>query len=204
VGTRGNDSELQTATSATLLEGLKTAANQTRWQEYVDRYRPLIVSFSRSRGLSADAAEDFAQTALFEFSRAYRDGRYDASKGRLRSWLFGIVQRQLANFRRGRQGKPHGAVELESSHVEPLARDSELEASWEEEWRKAVLNQSLSEIRGLVEPRTYAAFEEFALKERPAAEVARDLGITENAVFGAKRRVLQRLREILPLMEETW
>ena len=61
-----------------------------------------------------------------------------------------------------------------------------------------------SEIRAIVDPQTYTAFEEFALKERPAADVARELRITENSVFGCKRRVLHRLREILPLMEDAW
>ena len=41
-------------------------------------------------------------------------------------------------------------------------------------------------------------------KDRPAAEVAQELGVTEDSIFGAKRRVLARLREILPLMEEVW
>ncbi len=105
VGTREDRPELQTATSSSLLEGLKDAANRTRWHEYVDRYRPLIVSFSLSRGLDGEEAEDFAQTVLLEFSRAYRAGRYDAGKGRLRSWLFGIVHRQLRSFLRARRSR---------------------------------------------------------------------------------------------------
>ena len=194
---------MQTVTSASLLEGLMDAANRTRWQAYVDRYRPLIVSFSHSRGLDGEEAEDLAQTVLLEFSRAYREGRYDAGKGRLRSWLFGIVYRQLLNHWRARGGRPPSA-ELQTEHLERLSDEGELEERWEEEWRKAVLSQSLGEIRALVQPQTYAAFEEFALKDRPAAEVAQELGITENAIFGAKRRVLERLREILPLMEDAW
>ena len=201
---QGPRPELQTVTSSSLLEGLKDAANRTRWQAYVDRYRPLIVAFCRGRGLDGEEAEDLAQTALLEFSRAYRDGRYDAARGRLRSWLFGIVYRQLLNYRRSRRARAPGSAPLETRHLEELSDEDELEGRWDEEWRKAVLGQSLAEIRAMVQPQTYSAFEEFALQERPAAEVARELGITENAVFGAKRRVLQRLREILPLMESAW
>ena len=199
--------ELQTVTSATLLEALKTAAHQTRWQEYVDRYRPLIVSFLRARGLDGEEAEDIAQTALLEFSKAYRDGRYDATKGRLRSWLFGIVYRQLLSHWRSQGRRGRGMSELTTGALEEVADDvgeEALEERWEEQWRKAVLGQSLREIRGMVKAQTYAAFREFALKDRPAAEVAEELGMTENAVFGAKRRVLQRLREVLPLMEGAW
>lgn len=191
-------------TSSSLLEGLLDGENHTRWHAYVERYRPLIVSFSRKQGLDGEEAEDVAQTSLLEFSKAYRAGSYDAGKGRLRSWLFGIVRRQLSNHRRARGRRAGRAVALETGHLEEVGEEDELEARWEGEWRKAVLAQSLGEVRVMVEPQTYAAFEEFAMKQRPAAEVAAELGITENAVFGAKRRVLQRLREILPMMEEAW
>jgi hypothetical protein len=36
---------------------------------------------------------------------------------------------------------------------------------------------------------------EFGVERRPAAEVARELGLTVNAVVKAKARVLSRLRE---------
>ncbi len=202
MGTRDRPPELQTVTSESLLAGLK-ADEQTRWRDYVDRYRPVIVSFARARGLDGEETEDFAQTVLFEFSRAYRAGRYDSAKGRLRSWLFGIVFRQLQSYWRAKRGRVP-AAELETEHLGQLQQEDELEARWEEEWRKAVLAQSLGEIRGMVELQTFRAFTEFALEGRPAAEVARELGITENAVFGAKRRVLARLREILPLMKDSW
>lgn len=194
--------ELRTATSSTLLEGLKDAADRTRWQLYVDRYRPLIVSFSRARGLDAEEAEDFAQTALLEFARAVRDGRYDRDKGRLRTWLFGIVRRQLSSFRR--KVARRREEELATDHVVPARGGDELEATWDAEWHRAVLAQCLREIQAIVEPQTFAAFRGVALEERPAAEVARELGITENAVYGSKRRVLQRVRELLPLVDDIW
>lgn len=196
-------SHLQTATSSSLLEGLRDHRNEARWQQYVDRYRPLIVSFARRRGLAAEDAEDFSQTVLMEFSRAYREGRYDAEQGRLRSWLFGIVHRQLAGFWR-KKHRALPAAEMDTRVLADLGSEDDLEKTWHEEWEAAVLGQCLEEIRVRVEPRTFEAFEEFALKERPAADVARDLAITENAVFGAKRRVLERLRGMLPLMQDIW
>jgi RNA polymerase sigma-70 factor (ECF subfamily) len=59
-------------------------------------------------------------------------------------------------------------------------------------------------VRSEVKPETMRAFERFALDELPADEVAAELGLTQNAVFGAKRRVLGRIRELLPLVEDTW
>jgi RNA polymerase sigma-70 factor, ECF subfamily len=42
--------------------------------------------------------------------------------------------------------------------------------------------------------RTWQAFQRFDVDGEPAARVAQDLGITENAVILAKARVLKRLR----------
>ena len=47
------------------------------------------------------------------------------------------------------------------------------------------------------QPATWRACWEFVVRDRPAAEVASDLGITVNAVYLAKSRVLRRLREQL-------
>lgn len=196
--------ELRTQTSATLLARLVDPADRTCWQLYVDRYRPLIVSFSRARGLDTEEAEDFAQTALLEFARAVRAGRYDIEKGRLRTWLFGIVRHQLQNFRRARRRVSGGEEELQTRHDVASEDECERERAWDAEWRKAVLAQCLREVRAMVEPQTFAAFQAFALEERSASDVARELGISENAVFGCKRRVLQRLREMLPLVDDIW
>ena len=65
-----------TVTSASLLEGLKHADNQTVWRDYVDRYRPLIVSFARRIGFGEADAEDVAQASLLAFSSAYLEGAW--------------------------------------------------------------------------------------------------------------------------------
>jgi len=171
----------------------------------VDRYRPLILGFLRRRGLAGDDAEDVAQNALLEFSRAYRDGRYDREKGRLRSWLFGIVYHQLLGHlkkarRRETPASEHSGIDL----LGGLEAENTLQQAWDVEWEQTILRQCFSEIRRQVQSQTFQAFEEVALKQRPAGEVARDLGMTENAVYSARRRVTARMREILPLLRDIW
>ena len=68
-------------------------------------------------------------------------------------------------------------------------------------WVLACLGAS-NVVRREIEEQTYQAFELFAVEELPAAEVAERLGITPNAVYGAKRRVMERLKELRPVLEE--
>lgn len=188
-------------TSTTLLAGLRGEQNETLWREYVDRYRPLIVSFARRLGLAEDAAEDVAQASLIAFSEGYRAGRYDRGRGRLRSWLFGIVHNQVRNWHRRR---PPDEAFPATTAFDQLEAPGELEPLWEEEWHRSVLARCTEAARGEFEPTTFAAFRRYAVDEVPAEEVARELGISVNAVYGAKRRVLRRIRELTPLIEEIW
>ncbi|MEW6253758.1 MAG: sigma factor, partial [Planctomycetota bacterium] len=86
---------LSTTTNTDLLRGLKDPQNQTVWQQYVDRYRPLLLGCGRRVGLSHADAEDVAQLTLTAFCTAYQAGKYDRERGRLRDWLFGIMRNQI-------------------------------------------------------------------------------------------------------------
>jgi RNA polymerase sigma-70 factor (ECF subfamily) len=58
-------------------------------------------------------------------------------------------------------------------------------------------------MRELFQPSTWQAFWEHVVEDRPAPEVAARLGVTVNAVFKAKARVLARLhRELADLTPE--
>ena len=193
-------------TSTRMLEGLRDPANRAVWQDYVDRYRPLLVRYGLRLGLSTTDAEDAAQQTLVEFCTAYQADKYDRQRGRLRDWLFGIARNQIRNLRR-REGRGPPVVTGGSSGtdlLDQLPDDDRLTALWDEEWRTAVLQQCLATVRAEVQPTTFEAFELFACQGWPAERVAERLGITANAVFGAKRRVLHRVRELLPQVDETW
>lgn len=195
---------LQTVTSATLLRGLEDADNRTVWSEYVGRYRPTIVRYLERIGLTASDAEDVAQDALLAFATAYRQGKYDPAKGRLRSWLFGIAHTTLRNHNRRKPREVQAGSVDGTDFFARVEDEDRLAEIWEDEWRQAVLRQCFAEVRGEVQQTTFEAFDLFANRQWPAEKVARHLGITENAVYGAKRRVLGRIRQILPRMQEDW
>lgn len=73
---------------------------------------------------------------------------------------------------------------------------------WESQWRDALLHACLEQIAQEVEARTYEAFVLFAVRGLAAAEVAEQLGMTQNSVFLSKRRILARMREFVSQMEQ--
>ncbi len=205
----GEDSSrrsLTTITSTYLLNGLKDPSNEPVWRQYVDRYRPLLVRYGKRLGLSEADAEDVAQQTLTAFSTAYRDGKYDRERGRLRVWLFGIARNQILTWQRRRRDREVQIADATGSthFFDGIADESALEAAWDHEWQQAVLQQCLQRVRAEVQPATFEAFELFAGRGWSAERVAAQLGITQNAVFGAKRRILRRVRELLPEIEQDY
>jgi len=80
---------------------------------------------------------------------------------------------------------------------------SGFEAGFERQWRQVTFDEALDEVRLEVDPATFQAFDLYARKSRPAGEVARLLGLSRNAVYQAKTRVLARVREKIGLSDDT-
>lgn len=177
-------------TTTRMLEALADRSNHAAWEAFVQRYRPVVVGYARKLGVSAADHEDVAQQVLAEFARGLAAGSYQRGKGRLRAWLFGIARNQVRLWRRQHAAR-HSS--LPEQGVE--SDDAIAEALWEREWQDHILRRSMEALKAVVTPQTLEAFAMFAIEGVPAEVVAQQLGMTPNAVFGAKRRVLEKLRE---------
>ena len=193
---------MQWVTTTVVLENLRRS-DEAAWQQFVERFRQPIVRFARGLGLTEDEAEDVTQETLMDFVRAYRQGQYDPEKGRLSAWLFGIAHRRVLHAFRRRAGQPHPApAQGQSAFCRDVPDERTVRQSWDASWQRSVLHQCLEQVRIEVEPNTLRAFEMLAINRRPATDVADTLGMTRNAVFIAKHRVLKRVLELKRQFEE--
>ena len=187
---------MEWVTTTVVLERL-ARDDSSAWESFVERFRLPVERFVREFGLSADEAEDVAQETLSTFVLAFRDRKYDRNRGRLRSWLFGIARRTALRSRRlaarRRQVTPNVQKTGFWDDVPDVAASRR---SWDRSWDEAVFQLCLDRVRSEVQTGTMRAFEAVALEQRQPADVARELGMTSNAVFIAKHRVLKRIREL--------
>jgi RNA polymerase sigma factor (sigma-70 family) len=175
------------------------------WQRFEERFRPMVFAFARKLGLNETDAQDAAQETMVAFLEAYRGGRYDRTKGRLRSWLFGIAHRRVIDALRNRAREVRVSDKTElTAFLENIEDTDPAEAVWEREWRRAVLHACVAEVARDVYPETLAAFDLYVLQQWPVERVAEQLGITTNAVYIAKNRVMTRIREIRSRIEEAF
>ncbi|HBN79280.1 MAG TPA: hypothetical protein DD473_26375 [Planctomycetaceae bacterium] len=78
--------------------------------------------------------------------------------------------------------------ELEDPH-------SQISKLWDLEHNTHVTRYLLDKVESQFQPKTWQAFLQFAIEGNPATQVADRLGISENAVFIAKSRVMAELRK---------
>ncbi len=183
-------------TTTILLERL-TDAQDSAWEEFATHFRAPVHRFAVRLGLSDAAAEDVVQSTMLAFVRAYREGRYSRDRGRLSSWLFGIAFREAQRvFRDAPREGQAPAARGRTTFFSGRPDDELARRTWTETWERHVLDRCLEQVRAEVEPSTYEAFELTAMRGVPADRVATDLGITKNAVFIAKHRVLKRVAEL--------
>jgi RNA polymerase sigma-70 factor (ECF subfamily) len=188
----GAETIFATRTTTRLLDALRDPGNEPVWTHIDGRYRPILASLARRLGLRDSEAEEVAQQALTEFVRAYRDGRYDRTKGRLSSWIIGIAHHTaLHALRDGKRQISAGTTAMVS-----LPDEHEVRRIWEEERDRAILERAMAMLRdeATVDDRTLLAFELFGLRGVPVGEVASRCGMTPDQVYVAKSRITKKLR----------
>lgn len=189
------DSISATRTTTKLLDALHDLQNEPAWAHLDARYRRVIAGLARRLGLNEADADEVAQQTLAEFVRAYREKRYDRSKGRLSSWILGIAHHtSLRIMRNQRRDGPAATGPLSE-----IADERTLRSIWTDERDRAILARAIGLIRDEadVDDRTLNAFELVALRGVPAAEAAAQSGMSVDQVYVAKSRVTKRLRTLV-------
>ncbi len=196
---------MDTLTSVTLLEALRNPTDRAAWERFAARYQPMVLAFALKLGLSESDAQDAAQETMLAFVDAYLAGTYSHAQGRLRSWLFGVAYRKVCDIQRRAKRQPLIIDRSDATgFLGSIESPETAESLWDQEWQQAVLRACLAEARQSFDPVTLQAFESYALDGRAAEQVAQTLGISRNAVYIAKNRVLSRLRELRRQMEQVW
>jgi len=188
---------MDSKTRATLLERLCDGADPLAWDEFFDRYWRLIFAFARRRGCSDHTAEEIVQEVMLAVFQERDVFSYDPARGRFRDWLGGVVRNKVAQHRRrggNRLRAPGG--DSECGPIELQADDDPPEDAWQTAFEEALLTVLLDVVRREMNPRTYQAFELFALHELSGKAVARLTGLTRNAVYQARKNVLARLKDL--------
>jgi RNA polymerase sigma-70 factor (ECF subfamily) len=179
-------------TPPSLLERLRQAPDQGAWERIVEMYTPLLAAWTRRLALPDAEAADLIQEVFTILVEKLPQFRYDGRKS-FRAWLKTI----LLNRWRNQLRKRAGAREQGDESLQDLSAADDLKEFEEAEYRGYLARRALALMRAEFQPVTWRACWEFVVRDRPASDVAAELGVSVNAVYLAKSRVLRRLREEL-------
>lgn len=177
------------STSLTLLEQLRRPGEAGAWQRFAHLYTPLLRSWAKRRGFQEADAADLAQDVLVKLMDALP--KYERRPGQsFRGWLHRVTTNQCRDFRRRTATRPMPGPDglLSAEALDAIGE-------WDErEHRSVLVDQGLDLVRPEFSEQTWTAFHRMMVQGHAVPAIAADLGVTENAVFHARHRVLTRLR----------
>ncbi len=191
-------------TRASLLLRLPNARDAAAWDEVIAMYAPLVYRLGRRKGLQPTDADDLVQEVLVAVARSVEQWLEKPDRGRFRAWLFRIARNTAINFLTRPKHRPLGAGGSKLANT--LAQCEAPEDASDEidiEYRREVFRWASRQLRETVTEKTWQAFWQTTMDDRPIAEVAQEFDMTVGSIYIARSRVMARLRELVRQFEET-
>lgn len=178
-----------TTTQSSLLVRLRTREDSAAWSRFVRIYTPLVHHWIRRLGVEKNQADDLVQDVFIallgkvSFIAANRPKSF-------RAWLRTVTLNKCRDYfrRTNRNTEPQLMAQLEVA-----GRDTN-EVLTDDEYQSFVAQSAMQLMKDSFSETTWKACWEHVANGRSAKAVAANLGISENAVYLARGRVLKRLR----------
>lgn len=179
-------------TSLTMLDWARNA-DASAWHRLVDLYGPLVYHWCRRAGIDGTDAADIGQEVFTRVWHSLDSFRRDRPGDSFRGWLRTITRHIIVDHRRRGRHEPAPAGGTDFGPVAAVM-DEDPDATVLDAERAFLHRRALLLVESDFEPVTARAFRAVVIDGLPARDVAAALGITTNAVYIAKSRVLARLR----------
>ncbi|MBM3887637.1 MAG: sigma-70 family RNA polymerase sigma factor [Verrucomicrobia bacterium] len=203
---RRNEDSIPTRTS--LLARLKDRDDQVGWKDFFDTYWKLIYGVAIKSGLSDAEAQDVVQETLITVARKIEQFKRDPALGSFKGWLCTVTRSKIVDLVRKRppvqapRPRPLGESERTPTIERvPDPASLDLDAVWEEDWRKNLMDAALEKIRPKVNPLHYQIFDLYVVKDWAARDVARTLKVNIGLVYLAKHRIAAMLKKEIENLE---
>ncbi len=196
------------ATRSSLVRRLGNWDDHGGWQVFFDRYWKLIYAVALKAGLTDAEAQDVVQETVVAVARQMREGRYDRTKSSFKNWLCLITRRRIVDhFRRRTQLtiQPRASAD-DTSRTDTAERVAdpaslELDAVWDEEWRKNLADAAIERVKQHVSPKQFQIFDLSVLKDVSVRDVAKLLKVNAAQVYLARHRVGALVRKEIARLE---
>ena len=190
-------------TRPSLLVRIRDRGDRAAWVQFAEIYSPLLHRFARRHGLQEADANDLVQEVLKAIATAAERLEYDPRRGSFRGWLYAVARSKLSDLlaARARQAQGSGDSGVQGL-LEQQPAPADDSAEWDAEYERRLFAWAAEQVRADFQEKTWQAFWQTAVEGRPAAQVGEALGLSVGAVYVAKSRVMDRLKEQVQELHE--
>lgn len=169
---------------------------------FVNKYRPALVSFLRAQGVPKDDTEDLAQEVFLYILRGKVLAKVDPKKGKFRNLILAVTRNVILNEQRRRnavkRGRGHTTISLDQAELSVSGPDVE-DKTFDEMWARQLVALALKEL-SVANPHYYRALR-LMLNGESYKEIARAMSksATEvnNYIHRAKAWVARTVRRLI-------
>ncbi|MDB2686929.1 sigma-70 family RNA polymerase sigma factor [Mariniblastus sp.] len=184
-------------TSESLLLRLRNSGDdsidESAWQEFVKIYTPLLFSWARQIGLPDSDASDLVQEVLLLAFQKLPQFSYDRSSS-FRGWLRTVT---INKYREKRRRLSAQQAIASHSILEQLQPVDIAQSTWDINYARMLVAQTMQPMRGDFAEETWAALELVVGKQISVNDAAETTGVSPFTIYAAKSRLLKRLRDEL-------
>jgi RNA polymerase sigma-70 factor (ECF subfamily) len=172
-----------------LLERLRRCGSRADWDRFVDLYSPLLQHWARRLSFREEAA-DLVQDVLILVMQKLPSITGEGERSFL-GWMRTVMRNHSRDLARRAATRE---CATESAAVEAVGHENNVDEFVETESRNLLIRRALQIMQSDFEPSTWRACWESVAEDRPAADVAAELGVSVDVVYAANYRVIRRLR----------
>jgi RNA polymerase sigma-70 factor, ECF subfamily len=163
------------------------------WDGFYRTYTNILRRMATEFHLNAGEIEDLIQDVWLQVIIHLSEFKWQPDGGGLRGWLYTLVRNKALNLIRQKVRHPvRLAVDVELREVADRALGPAKE--WETRWDRELMHALLAELRQKVSPVNHRLLVLRWIEERPLAEVARLLKLSEKQVSYRQQRLFRKLR----------
>lgn len=195
------------STSSTLLRKVADWEDHPAWVRFRDIYDPRLRRWCRGYGLNADAIDEICQCIWIELAERMLTFEYDPSRS-FRAWLWRLCQSRVLNFLHERSAKPWFSLDGREGGLAAGGRgdagdpaginEREGEERALDPFQLLMLAESekvQAAVRARLKPHNWEAFWLVAVCDWSVERTGDALGMTKAAVYAARKRVADMLRD---------
>jgi len=188
-------------TRMTLLAGIQNSKDHHAWEQFYDYYSPFVLNFLKHLRLNYHERDEFHQIIFTKLWELIKNKNFPELKGKFRAWFKTVIHNEVKNYFRNNSLAREKLKDV-AAYVCESTNHNDLDRWIDEEWAEFVSNKAWEKIANEFSETTKQAFILF-LEGLNVAEIALRLDIKPTSVYVYKKRISDRLKEEVELLQKT-